>query len=668
MKNEFIPANRANAERRGFSMVIGLAAGTILLLAVISYVYYSSSEMRIVKSMLNRKKADFAAYSALNVASARLMENRWYQPENNPNVAEKFKSSHSEKLVDYFKDDKSLTADLFIDEIPHPKAQKSGNENTDGSIWVKISQTKRQYRALLDHIRVLALGTSGDEKALYFGKFIMVPEPYLADNLTTGHLIDDPLMIDADEKIPIYPDAVWDNAGEEGTTEKSKKFVISVSISAGQKVKMGQVIMVLGYYMSTGEKSTREEQVVSPYSGKIASVEVSSGGDAIVGKPVAWLEKEPGDLYSPKTLRKMVQITKIPLSVFKDLKLENRDDRFKVYNYVAKTTLETVINRMPMKTISDGTTESFKSVKNETSLTGQQAIGLFNSAGTPQWGVDDIEKMFAALNAKSNQNQEPDVDVNSDYDKIYANAGKAYISNLWVSFTPPARLASSTKKDFSSMSSYKLGVQPSKVSDEMLSLLKLVSSMHGVDYLSQISTRPQENPNLYNIASTTNNKTGKGYWEEMKHKENLGAQSDNVKDYIKSMSQLRDGAKKIRVKLDQGTPWEDAPFKQMVADGTANPDDYFWWEEKQGWYKKIPKDNVQIMPVDVPYGYTNDSDPQDPFKMDTGQLLSYFRKHYTFGTTLPPPEDIWAENTVTDTPQKPGPPDSTGAKYSGLSS
>jgi len=383
---------------------------------------------------------------------------------------------------------------------------------------------------------------------------------------------------------------------------------------------------------------------------------------------VAWLEKEPGDLYSPKTLRKMVQITKIPLSVFKDLKLENRDDRFKVYNYVAKTTLETVINRMPMKTISDGTTESFKSVKNETSLTGQQAIGLFNSAGTPQWGVDDIEKMFAALNAKSNQNQEPDVDVNSDYDKIYANAGKAYISNLWVSFTPPARLASSTKKDFSSMSSYKLGVQPSKVSDEMLSLLKLVSSMHGVDYLSQISTRPQENPNLYNIASTTNNKTGKGYWEEMKHKENLGAQSDNVKDYIKSMSQLRDGAKKIRVKLDQGTPWEDAPFKQMVADGTANPDDYFWWEEKQGWYKKIPKENVQIVPVDVPYGYTNDSDPQDPFKMDTSQLLSYFRKHYTFGTTLPPPEDIWAENTVTDTPQKPGPPDSTGAKYSGLSS
>jgi len=364
----------------------------------------------------------------------------------------------------------------------------------------------------------------------------------------------------------------------------------------------------------------------------------------------------------------MVQITKIPLSEFKNLNLENREDRFKVYNYVAKTTLETVINRMPMKAISDGTTESFKSVKSNKSLQEQQAIGLFTAAGSPEWGVDDIEKMFAALNAKNNQNLEPDIDVNSDYDRIYATAGKAYISNLWRNFTPPARLASSTQKDFASKASYKLGVQPSKVSDEMLSLLKLVSKMHGTDYLSQISTRPQENPNLYNIASTTNEKSGKGYWEEMKQKKELGAQSDNVKDYIKNMSQLRDGAKKIRVKLDQGTPWEDPHFKTLVANGTCNPDDYFWWEEKQGWYKKIPKENVQIMPVDVPYGYTNNSDPQDPFKMDTGQLLNYFRKHYTFGTTLPPPEDIWAENTVTDTPQKPGPPDSTGAKYSGLSS
>ncbi|MDY0389053.1 MAG: hypothetical protein RBT65_18420, partial [Methanolobus sp.] len=277
------------------------------------------------------------------------------------------------------------------------------------------------------------------------------------------------------------------------------------------------------------------------------------------------------------------------------------------------------------------------------------------------------EKMFEALNAKSNQNLEPDVDVSSDYDKVYANAGKAYISNLWAGFTPPARLASSTQKEFAKNANYKLGVQPSKLSEEMLSALKLASAMHGVDYLAQIKTKPQERPELYNIASTTNGKAGNGYWEEMGQNQ-VDASSDNVLDYIKNMSKLKDGAKKIKVKFDQGTPWEDPYFKTLVANGTCNPDDYFWWEEKGGWYKKIPKENVQIQAIDVPYGYTNNSDPKDPFKMDVGQMLSYFRKHYTFGTTLPPPEDIWAESTVTDTPQKPGPPDSTGAKYSGLSS
>jgi len=154
----------------------------------------------------------------------------------------------------------------------------------------------------------------------------------------------------------------------------------------------------------------------------------------------------------------------------------------------------------------------------------------------------------------------------------------------------------------------------------------------------------------------------------MRNDNNLGNSTDNVKDYIKNMAELKSGAKKAVVKLDQGTPWEDAPFKQMVADGTANPADYFWWEEKQGWYKKIPKENVVIKDYDIPYGYNNDSNPNDPFKMEVSQMMQYFRKHYTFGTTLPPSDDYWAENTITDTPQAPGPPDSTGAKYSGISS
>ncbi|EKD84511.1 MAG: hypothetical protein ACD_39C00003G0004 [uncultured bacterium] len=665
MKNQPQCPVMRHSRRRGFSMAVGLAAGVILLLAVTNLAFYSSHEIGIVKTMLNIKKADFAAFSGINVVNARLHENRWYQPKSNPGQLQKFKSSHIEKLEDYFKEDKNLETTVFIDEIPHPKAQKNGTENTDGSIWVEVAPKKRQYRALLDHIRVLSLGISGDEKSLYFGKFIMVPEPYLADDQSVGHYVASPL--EGEDLIPIYPEPVWDNKEEEGFTNKERKGVVSVLITPGQKVKMGDIIMVLKFYMADGAETTRREQVVSPYSGTVKKVLVAPGQDTLIGQPVAFIEKDPGDLYSRKTLRKMVQITKIPLSIFENLDLNKREDRFKVYTHISRMMLESVINRVPMQSIRDDVTEKFKSV-DEKSLTFKQATDLLNSVGKPQWGVDDIEKMFAALKAKSDQNQEPDIDVTSDYDRIYAQAGKAVISNLWSGFTPDGRLASSTKKMFPNMAGYKLGVQPSSIDAEMLSLLKLVSAQHGIDYLAQLKTKPQEDKGLYNIASTTNPLTKKGYWEQMRNDNNLGNSTDNVKDYITNMSELKSGAKKAVVKLDQGTPWEDAPFKQMVADGTANPDDYFWWEEKQGWYKKIPKENVVIKDYDIPYGYNNESNPDDPFKMEVSQMMEYFRKHYTFGTTLPPADDYWAENTITDTPQAPGPPDSTGAKYSGISS
>ena len=646
-------------------MAVGLAASIVVLLAVTNLVFYSSHEVGIVKTMLNVKKADFAAFSGLNVVNARLHENRWYQPQRIPNALQKFKSSHSEELADYFKDDKNLGTTIFIDEIPHPKAQKSGADDTEGSIWVEVAPKKRQYRALLDHIRVLSLGRSGDEKSLYFGKFIMVPEPYLADDQSVGHYVESPL--EGEDLIPIYPEAVWDNKEEEGFTNKDRKGVVSVSISPGQKVKMGEIIMILKFYMADGQETTRREQVVSPYSGTVKKVLVSPGQDTLIGQPVAYIEKDPGNLYSGKTLRKMVQITKIPLSIFQNLNLSKREDRFKVYTYISRMMLESVINRVPMQSIREEVTDKFRSV-DEKSLTFQQTTDLLNSVGKPQWGVDNIEQMFAELKAKSDQNLEPDIDVSSDYDRIYANAGKAIISSTWKGFTPDGRLASSTRKTFPEMAGYKLGVQPSKLSEEMISLIKLVSEQHGIDYMAQLTTEPQKNPGLYNIASTTNPKADTGYWEYMKHKNNLGNKGDNVKDYIEKMAKLKCGAKKAVIKLDQGTPWEDAPFKQMLADGTAKLEDYFWWEEKQGWYKKIPKENVVIKEYDIPYGYNNQSNPDDPFQMEVAQMMQYFRKHYTFGTTLPPNDDYWAENTITDTPQAPGPPDSTGAKYSGLSS
>ncbi|OGK08219.1 MAG: hypothetical protein A2W80_14255 [Candidatus Riflebacteria bacterium GWC2_50_8] len=665
MKNRPKSSVRSHSRKRGFSIAVGLAAGIVVLLAVTNLAFYSSHEIGIVKTMLNIKKADFAAFSGINVVNARLHENRWYQPKRIPNQLQKFKSSHVEKLEDYFKDDKTLGTTVFIDEIPHPKAQKGGAENTDGSIWVEVAPQKRQYRALLDHIRVLSLGTSGDEKSLYFGKFIMVPEPYLADDQSVGHHIESPL--EGEDLIPIYPEPVWDNKEEEGFTNKERKGVVSVAIAPGQKVKMGQIIMVLKFYMADGAETTRREQVISPYSGTVKKVLVVPGQDTLMGQPVAFIEKDPGDLYSKKTLRKMVQITKIPLSIFENLDLNKREDRFKVYTHVSRMMLESVLNRVPMQSIRDEVTDKFKNL-DEKSLTLNQATDLLNSVGKPQWGVDDIEKMFASLKAKSDQNLEPDIDVNSDYDRIYAQAGKSVISKLWSGFTPDGRLASSTLKKFPEMAKYKLGVQPSNIDEEMLDLLRLISQQHGIDYLKQLETEPQRHNELYNIASTTNPATKKGYWEEMGNKDKLNNGSDNVKDYIKNMSELKSGAKKAVVKLDQGTPWESAPFEQMVADGTANRDDYFWWERKQGWYKKIPKENVVIKDYDIPYGYDNESNPDDPFKMEVNQMMQYFRKHYTFGTTLPPAYDYWAENTITDTPQAPGPPDSTGAKYSGISS
>lgn len=465
----------------------------------------------------------------------------------------------------------------------------------------------------LDHIRVYSLGEFDGQRVLVFGKFIMSPEPFLNSDSTEA-AESEGIKVSADGKVLIDVPEPWSQDGP----VPALMIVQKVNVAPGQKVDPNSILATLGAHPSDPVQITMTWDIKAPAIGTLTKVNYVPGDSIRAGDIFGECTDElMMTQRSNKTLKKMVRVTKIIDRAITDLNLSDFAVRRKVLDPFFKQLSEDYVVNY---------------AKNQPHIE-----NLESGFGAPTLGeVTDKDAVLAKLGS-----------VPGNSGMSAADAGNSFLNHMIEKWVMPG-LDAEQKLKFPELSEYHLAIGKTKPRQEIIEVLQQFGR------LDDIVTRPQRNPELYKIDST------KGFKDIM----NFDNLDKNTDDYVHDVSFLQDAARKVTIIFNKGTPWEDKPFKDLVAAGKVNPDDYWWWPSKQGWYTKP---DITITPVEIPYNFVNNS-PEKPFVMELGFVLNYLRKHYDEGMAVPPGGTIRLPSDQQDTPQAPGPPDSTGAKYSGLSS
>lgn len=465
----------------------------------------------------------------------------------------------------------------------------------------------------LDHIRIFSIGEYKDQRVLVYGKFIMSPEPFLNSDSTEGAETQTSVATENGDVLIEVPQP-WSQDGP------VPEFLIVKEIRAavGDKVDPNSILAVLGPHPDDPVQITMTWDVKAPAFGTLTKVNYTNG-QQIKGRDIfgECTDELMVSSRSNKTLKKMVRVTKIMDRAITDLDLTDFDiRRTKLDKYIKELSDQYVVNFAKNLPFTESLESSFNS----------PPLG-------PVVKREEIIKRLSAVPPKSGFSVQ--------------TAGNKFMDDMlekWVM----GGLSAPQREKFPAASEYHLAIGKSQPRIEIIEVLAHFGR------LGEITTRPQRNPELYKLNST----------ERYKSQMDLSTANKTAEEFIHDAAFLADAAKKITIVFDKGTPWEDETFKEMVANGEINESDYWWWPSKSGWYTKPA---ITITPAEIPYNFVNKT-PEKPLSMEVGFVLNYLRKHYDEGMALPPGNILRAPSDQKDTPQAPGPPDSTGAKYSGFSS
>ncbi len=464
----------------------------------------------------------------------------------------------------------------------------------------------------LDHIRVLSIGEVNGSRVLVFGKYIMSPEPLLNSDSTEAAETQ-AANVTSNGDVEVRVPKPWSQDGP----VPAAMVVKAVHVTAGQKVDPNTVLALLAPHPDDPVQITMTWEIKAPAFGTLKTVSLAVGQKVFANDLFGVCTDElMTAVRSNKTLKKMVRITKIADRTLANLDLSDFHlRRNRVDALIRDLSRAYVLNYGKNLQVSPLLEKSFASPLLPARTTESDVLARLK-----------------------------DVPLAPTLD--FEHSGNRFMEDMMQKWVMPG-LAQDIRRAFPGASEYHLGVRRSDPRPEIMEVLAHFGR------LGDIETAPRRNPGLYQIKGTDR-------FLQIK-KPDLGADQAG---FIKDATFLPDGAKKIRIVFDKGTPLEDQPFKDAVAAGQINPDDYWWWESKQGWYTKP---DISIEPVDIPYNYVNNS-TGSPFTMELGFVLTWLRKHYDEGLAVPPRDTIRAPSDQNDTPQAPGPPDSTGCAYSGVSS
>ncbi|PKL49024.1 MAG: hypothetical protein CVV42_07595 [Candidatus Riflebacteria bacterium HGW-Riflebacteria-2] len=465
----------------------------------------------------------------------------------------------------------------------------------------------------LDHIRVFSVGEYKGSKVLVYGKFIMSPEPFLNSDSTEG--ADTQVSAASGEGVAsIIVPKPWSQDGPVPTILVVKE----INNQVGDKVDPNTIIASVEGHDDDPVDITMSWDIKSPAFGKLTKINFTVGQKIFANDVFGECSDElMTAARSNKTLKKMVRVTKIIDRSITDLDLTDFDvRRAKVDKYIKELSEKYVINY----------------AKN-------------------QPHISNLESSFASLATSETVSKEEVIkrleDVPASTGLSAEIAGNKFLEDMIEKWVMPG-LDAQQRSQFPGNSEYHLAIGKSTPRAEIMEVLAHFGR------LGDIETRPRKDPELYKIPST----------ERYKTIMDLANAQKSTSDFIHDATFLADAAKKIKVVFNKGTPWDDGYFQELVAAGTINAADYWFWPSRNGWYTKP---DITITPVEIPYNFVNKTSG-NPFMMEVSYVLNYLRKHYDEGLAAPPGSTIRLPSDQQDTPQQPGPPDSTGASYSGVSS
>lgn len=465
----------------------------------------------------------------------------------------------------------------------------------------------------LDHIRVFSIGEYKNQRVLVYGKFIMSPEPFLnsdstegADTQATASTEDGKALIEAPQ--PWSPDG----------PVPSVMVITELKAAVGDKVDPNSIIAVAAGHPDDPVKTALTWDIKAPVFGTLTRINFVVGQQITANDIFGECTDElMTSTRSNRTLKKMVRVTKIIDKAITQLDLTDFEvRRQKLDLFIKNLSEEYVVNYAKNLPYIGGLENSFNS----------PAIGDSISA-------EDVVRRLSSVPVTTNMSVQ--------------TAGNKFMDNMIEKWVLPG-LSAAQKEKFPEMSEYHLAIGKSKPRAEIIEVLSHFGR------LDEIVTRPQKFPELYKIPST----------QKYKSVMNFGDSSKDQSQFVHDATYLPDAAKKIHIVFNNGIPLNDEAFQEKKKNGEINASDYWFWHSKNGWYTKP---SISITSVEIPYNFVNKS-PDTPFTMEVSYVLNYLRKHYDEGMAIPPGGKIRLPGDQKDAPQPPGPPDSSGSSYSGLSS
>lgn len=589
----------------------GIAIGVVLICAacfammVFGMMKYSSSEMRNVSRLVDKKRAEYLAYAGINWAAVELAKGRWYQPPGEPPVKVQ-RPAWGEKTLEPFGPGNGRV------RVVCQEAGRIGVDVRGDDLYGRFDKVD-----LLDHIKVYALGEMREEKALYYGKFIMSPDPYLNSDRTdapgTGGAAAAPARPGSNLVNILIPRA-WSQDGA-----VSQVFTVTaVNVAPGQVIDINTICCTLAPTIAI----TQSYDVKGPTYGRLKRVNVTVGQTVNADDVFGVMEEDCGSVVPSMTLKKMVQINHVDLRLYEGLDLTDPDTLHRVGQDAMGVAKTFIVNYAKNREVS-------------------QRLPVVMQL--PSMGEKTTEaEMVARIERAGNM---PTYDVD--------RAGNRFILEMLERWHPDGfNLTATGAAAFASASVYNLGHRRGHPRAEIKEILE--GSGNASRLAGLYETKPWQNEGFHKIQPTSR------YTSMLGDQFNEGM---STRDLIDGLSFLQNARRNITVVLAGGTPLEDGPFRAAVASGTINPADYWWWQRRNGWYAK-PSSITGPTPSSVAYTYENDT-TNPPIRLRVDYLLNYLRKHYDEGGVTAFSNRLRMPSDQNDTPQAPGPPDSTGARYSG---
>ncbi len=309
--------------KRGSAVAIALIMGTVLFIVVNGLMQFSSGEIRHVRAISAEKKAELAALSGIDFAESELRKGRWYQP-----AFREYEKSVGEHPTFGIKELEPFGArEGTVTIVCQDIANKTPGQNMRGmqQLW------------FLHHIDVFSLGQYENAKCLMYGRFIVSPEPVLNGNSTDASAYESPEFGEPrSEALQVLAATV---NGAEVTDFVVKKILVTKN----QYVDINTSVAEL----SPADDPSRTIVLRPQTFGKVSEIRLTEGQPCRKGDAFAILSRKHlvgGGAGASKTLKKMVRITRIPLEIWKDLNIQDRNDRFTLSSYVGSLSDDYLIN------------------------------------------------------------------------------------------------------------------------------------------------------------------------------------------------------------------------------------------------------------------------------------------------------------------------------------